>query len=60
MLIEWEDTMLGFNPGVEVMDRARPIAGRIQILARPAELGDGVPLRQSGPHPGPSTAPFDS
>jgi len=35
MLIEWADAMLALNPAIEDMDRARPIAGRIQMLARP-------------------------
>ena len=35
MLIEWADAMLALNPAIEDMDRARPIAGRIQVLERP-------------------------
>ena len=35
MLIEWADAMLALNPAIEDMERARPIAGRIQMLARP-------------------------
>jgi hypothetical protein len=35
MLIEWADAMLALNPAIEDQDRASPIAGRIQVLARP-------------------------
>ena len=35
MLIEWADAMLALNPAIEDEDRASPIAGRIQVLARP-------------------------
>jgi hypothetical protein len=35
MLIEWADAMLALNPAIEDKDRASPIAGRIQVLARP-------------------------
>lgn len=35
MLIEWADAMLALNPAIKDADRARPIAGRIQVLARP-------------------------
>jgi len=35
MLIEWSDAMLALNPAIEDAERARPIAGRIQVLARP-------------------------
>lgn len=35
MLIEWADAMLALNPAIEEVDRARPVAGRIQVLERP-------------------------
>lgn len=35
MLIEWADAMLALNPAIEDKDRASPVAGRIQVLARP-------------------------
>lgn len=35
MLIEWADAMLALNPAIEDKDRASPVAGHIQVLARP-------------------------
>ena len=35
MLIEWADAMLALNPKIEAVDRARPVAGRVQVLERP-------------------------
>ena len=35
MLIEWADAMIALNPSIEEADRARPVAGRIQVLERP-------------------------
>jgi len=35
MLIEWADAMLALNPKIEEVDRARPVAGRVQVLERP-------------------------
>lgn len=35
MLIEWADAMLALNPKIQEADRARPVAGRIQVLERP-------------------------
>jgi hypothetical protein len=35
MLIEWADAMIALNPSIEEVDRARPVAGRVQVLERP-------------------------
>ena len=35
MLIEWADAMLALNPKIEEVDRAGPVADRIQVLERP-------------------------
>jgi hypothetical protein len=35
MLIDWADTMLALNPAIEEVDRARAVAGRIQVIERP-------------------------
>jgi len=35
MLIEWADAMLALNPKIEAVDRARPVAGHVQVLERP-------------------------
>lgn len=35
MLFEWSDTMERLNPSIAEVDRAGPIAGRIQVLERP-------------------------
>ncbi len=34
MLIEWADALMAMNPEIGDVNRARPVAGRIQVLER--------------------------